>query len=581
MEGYHVVVKNLSKVVKGKKKKKEILHNANFEVNPGEFVAIIGCSGAGKTTLMNLMSGYSSVSSGQIIINGVDLAKDYSLFRGNVAYVPQREILHDTLTLKETLMYAMELRIPNITKEEQQKKFSELISILELEGREYTKIKHLSGGEKRRTAIAMELLNDPKLFLLDEPTSGLDSNIEKKIMKKLRELADSGQTIIMTAHTISNLYMCDKVIIMGQNGKICYCGSYDDIFSHFGIEDFIDVYDVLKENTDMYYEKYCSVVKEKETVLEKEIIQKKSVSIWKQIQILTKRYLNIIWNNKPWLLLLLLEAPAFGVLICLVAPSDGMTRYRDALMGLEAFTLAATWLGTFNSAQEIVKERHVIKKEYMSGMRLFSYIFSKLFVMLLICLYQTFVLVTMVCCYLDPIPSDSLLFSPYIGYLITYFLVTFGACSTGIFISSIARDREITLIITPLYMGTQLLFSGGFLAFSSISEKISNFVIGRWSMEGFGTVTNMVSIAKGKYISVDFSQFDLLDLGNSILTYVDKLKDGLSEFVMNYYFLDSAEKYYAFNVEHLLSVWGILLFTSIFFIGLSIFVIKKSILRQE
>ncbi len=581
MKGYSVTVRHLCKTVKNKRKYKEILHDTSFEVKSGEFVAIIGCSGAGKTTLMNLMSGYSSVTSGQVLINNVDVTREYDHMKGSVAYVPQREILHDTLTLKETLQYAMQLRIPNITREEIQTKLTELITMLELEEKEDTQIKKLSGGEKRRAAIAVELLSNPKLFLLDEPTSGLDSNIEKKIMKKLRELSDSGQTIIMTAHTVSNLYMCDKVIVMGQNGRICYCGSYDDIFAYFGIDDFIDIYDVLKEDTDRYYEKYCETVMKEEPVAQDKFIKKETVGIFKQTSILTKRYLNIIWNNKPWLLLLLLEAPAFGFLICLVGPSDGMTRYRDALMCLEAFTLSATWLGTFNSAQEILKERHIIKKEYMSGMHLFSYLLSKLLVMILLCLYQTFVVVTMVCCYVKPMPSDSLLFSPYIGYLITYFLVTFGACMTGIFISSISRDRETTLVITPLYMGTQLLFSGGFLAFNWISEKISLFVIGRWSMEGLGVVTNMEAIARGKYVSLNLNQIDLMHLGDSFWTYLNRFKDGFSELFMNYYFLDNAQTYYSSTVGHLVFVWGILLFLAIFFIGLSVLVIKKSILRQE
>lgn len=205
--GYDVIVNDVCKVVKNQKK--EILHNVNFEVKSGEFVAIIGCSGAGKTTLMNLMSGYSNVSAGEIWIDGINLKEGFSYLKESIAYVPQREILHDSLTLKETLLYGMQLRIPNITKKEMSIKLVELLKMLELEGRENTKIKHLSGGEKRRAAIAMELLGNPKLFLLDEPTSGLDSNIEKKIMKKLRELANLGRTIIMTAHTVSNLYMCD------------------------------------------------------------------------------------------------------------------------------------------------------------------------------------------------------------------------------------------------------------------------------------------------------------------------------------------------------------------------------------
>lgn len=286
--GYCLSVNQLCKVVKNKHREKEILHNVNLEVNDGEFVAIIGCSGAGKTTLMNLLSGYSRISKGEIRVDGIDLKDNYGKLKGSIAYVPQREILHDTLTLKETLFYGMQLKIPNVTKEEMQKKLEELLKLLELEGKENTKIKYLSGGEKRRTAIAMELLSDPKLFLLDEPTSGLDSNIEKKIMQKLRELANLGKTIIMTAHTVSNLYMCDKVIVMGQNGKICYSGSYEGIFEYFHINDFIDVYDTIKNDTDIYYEKYCQTFVTKNTNEKELISSRKKVCFLKQMTVLTK-----------------------------------------------------------------------------------------------------------------------------------------------------------------------------------------------------------------------------------------------------------------------------------------------------
>ncbi len=111
------------------------------------------------------------------------------------------------------------------------------------------------------------MLSDPNLFLLDEPTSGLDANIEKKIMKKLREIANTGKTIIITAHTISNLHLCDKILFMGKDGKICYYGSYQKILDYFKVEEFVDIYDLLKKDTDYWYKKYMKQDKKEPIII--------------------------------------------------------------------------------------------------------------------------------------------------------------------------------------------------------------------------------------------------------------------------------------------------------------------------
>lgn len=306
--GFSVVIDNVSKQVHVKNKSQTILNNLSLKIHSGEFVAIVGCSGAGKTTLMNILSGYSQPSKGHVYIEGLDILKEEEYFKGKVAYVPQKEILDQTLTLTKSLEYSLKLRMKGIDKKIQKKTIHNVLNILELSHVKNTLIKNLSGGEKKRASIATEMLSDPNLFLLDEPTSGLDANIEKKIILKLREIANTGKTIIMTAHTVSNLNLCDKILFLGTNGRICYFGSYKDIFSYFNVKEFVEIYDILKEDSASWYKKFMSNQEKIEVIPQPKTYQKQRVGFFSQTFTLVQRYTTSLINNKFMLVLLLGQA---------------------------------------------------------------------------------------------------------------------------------------------------------------------------------------------------------------------------------------------------------------------------------
>lgn len=165
--GYSVKIDEISQSVIIKNKPRKILSELSLSVNKGEFIAIVGCSGAGKTTLMNILGGYNKPSKGHVFIEGLDLFKNEDYFKGKIAYVPQQEILDQTLTLQKSLEYSLELRIKNISKKDIKTTINHVLKILELSHVRNSLIKNLSGGEKKRASIATEMLSDPNLFLLD------------------------------------------------------------------------------------------------------------------------------------------------------------------------------------------------------------------------------------------------------------------------------------------------------------------------------------------------------------------------------------------------------------------------------
>lgn len=263
--GIEVEVKDISRMVKCKKgtginggSKKYILQHVSLKISAGELVAVCGGSGAGKTTFMNCINGFEPATSGQVLINGMDLYKNYSSLKNNIGYVPQQDIVHDNLTLKSMLTYTAKLRLQqDITKSEIAEIVDNVLDMVDLTNEKDTYIKKLSGGQRKRASIAVELVSDPSLFFLDEPTSGLDPEAETHLMHSLKNLAVSkGKTVIVITHTLQNIDLFDKVIFLASGGKLCYYGSPENARKFFEVDNLTDAYETISKNTDLYVSKY-------------------------------------------------------------------------------------------------------------------------------------------------------------------------------------------------------------------------------------------------------------------------------------------------------------------------------------
>ena len=553
-------IRNINKEIKIKKRSKKILDDVSFDIGKNKFVAIVGVSGAGKTTLLNVLSGYDKYTSGEIYLDNQSMSKNKDYYLDKISYVPQKEILHNHLTLKKSLYYSATLRNPKLSKKEIMESVNNIISILELNGKENTLIKKLSGGERKRASIASELLSKPDILFLDEPTSGLDSNIEKKLMKSLKELTRKGQTILITAHTVSNLYMCDKIIFMSEGGKICFIGNYEESLKYFQVKEFVDIYEKLKSPIEIekYQNKYKKVKLDKIVKRPIKKVKKEKISIFKEIFVLAKRYIETIWNNKFFTFLLFAQAIIMGISVITVVDHDWLQIYDKAKILLFAFSCAAMWLGLFNSVQEIVKERNIIKLEYFNNMRLSAYNISKIIVFAFICFIQAILFLTIINLKVE-FPAQGILFnSAFLEYLLGFFLVSFSSSMLGMLISSLVKTPEITLIITPIYMMFQLLFSGVLVELSGIGEKISNVIIGRYAIEIFGVTTNLVSVLKNTMLGGIISP----DLTAQMFTM-------------------EAEHYYLYTKTHMFNTLSVLMFTIILFIILTIIVIKHNIYQTD
>ena len=232
----------------GHVREKIILNDVNLSIYPREFVALVGGSGAGKSTLMKALSGFIPAQ-GRVLVNGDDLYTNFGAYRSILGYVPQDDIIHGQLTVRSALTYTAELRLPDASPEEIQKRIADVLAQVEMTEHADKQVNQLSGGQRKRVSIAAELLAEPGLFFLDEPTSGLDPGLEKKMMYTLRRLADGGRTIVLVTHATANIEQCTHVAFMAD-GHLVYFGPPQEALTFFGAQDFSDIYTRLSQAID-------------------------------------------------------------------------------------------------------------------------------------------------------------------------------------------------------------------------------------------------------------------------------------------------------------------------------------------
>lgn len=489
---------NVSKTVGIGKKKKKILQNVDCEIKANEFVAIIGGSGAGKTTLMNAISGFETGFSGKVYCNGADLIKNFPRIKNIIGFVPQQDIIYENLTLERMLEYAAKLRMPQDTEfSERKKRIGEVLKMIDLEEHKKTLIRKLSGGQKKRASIAVELLADPKLFFLDEPTSGLDPGTEKNLMLSLKTLAqEHGKTIIMVTHTTANLHLCDKVIFMGPGGKLCFCGNVEAAKQFYQTDDLVDIYNMVAKDVWFWEKRYRAYAKGNPIIKQHERTDERGEKIKKesgllQFAVLTERYAELLFNDKPRLLILFLQPGLIAILLYIVADDRVFQIYESTKSILFAMSCSAIWIGLFNSIQEICKERCIVKREYMANLRLNGYVLSKVVLQAVIGAVQA-VLLSEIFLKLVDKQKEGVFFEHYsVEIIFTIWLTILASTAMGLMISAFVKEEDKAMTIAPFVLIVQLLFSGILFTLEGVGKKISYCTVSRWSVEGLGSIARL------------------------------------------------------------------------------------------
>lgn len=511
-KGFTIEAKNITFTVN---KNKKLLNDISLTVYPGEIVGIMGLSGAGKTTLLKILSGYTSPTEGQVFINGLDLYKNFERVKNTIGYVPQEDVLYPELTVYEALMYSFKLRLKEkLSKEEIDKRIDSILTDLALPlDIKTVKIgspddKGVSGGQRKRVNIAMELLADPEIIFLDEPTSGLSSVDAKIVMEKLKELSDRGKTIILTIHqpSLVNYKIMDNIAIL-TSGKLAYYGpNYPDSIKYFNSEPYteevlndpdmalIGLYNGETEKNINWQEKYKESEYYKKFVVDRTGKNNNNVnfdknttsSALKQFTTLISRYFKIKVKDKLNTAILLLQAPVIAILLAFLFNGDGVQFNKEhPSVLLFIIVISAMWFGIINSVKEIVSEKAILERERIIGLKLVPYIMSKFIVLAILSFIQVALLVGIVKL---TIPNFDL---NYIKLTILIFVTSLSGVSIGLFVSAITKSVSQALSFVPLVLLPMIIFGGGMMPIIDMPTNklkldayhVSYLMPTRWSLE--------------------------------------------------------------------------------------------------
>ncbi len=499
-EGISLTVQHLGKVVGNEGRPKELLHDVNLQIESNEFVAIIGGSGAGKTTLMNAISGFDRNITGRVYCNGMNLLDNFKYLKAIIGYVPQEDIIYQNLTLRRMLEYTAKLKMPDdLSAQEREKQIDSVLEMVELKPQANTYIRKLSGGQKKRASIAVELLGDPRLFFLDEPTSGLDPGTEQNLMRTLNRLAKTQKkTIIMVTHTIQNLDLCDRIILMGTGGRCCFCGTVEEAKMFFDTENLADAYNVVSADSMVWEREFKKFQKkdyemqvadqETQNTIKSQVRKSSAIRQW---MILVQRYIELIKNDVLRLGILILQPVIIGILLYIVSDENVFDIYENTKTMMFSLCCSGIWIGLFNSIQEICKERNILRREYMTNLKLPVYILSKFFVQAAIGLVQAVLLSGsfMIAVAKD---GEGIFFDSYVPEIILIvWAVIIVSEALGFAVSANAKSGDKAMVAAPFLLIVQLLFSGILFKLEGAGKFISYATASRWTVEALGSIVRL------------------------------------------------------------------------------------------
>jgi ABC-type multidrug transport system ATPase subunit len=476
---------------------KRILQDVTVTVEPGELVAVIGESGSGKSTLVKALAGVSAPSEGAVIVNEDPVATRLT----DLGYVPQDDIVHPELTVREALRYAARLRLPADTSDEElDATVGRALSAVALDAHADNRIGSLSGGQRKRTGVATELLGRPSLLFLDEPTSGLDPGLESKMMRLLRELADESRAVVVVTHATKNLGLCDKVAVMGRGGHLTYYGPPDGAREFFEARDYDGIYDSLaagepadwrarfeRDRTDGA----SSVAPAHSRAQARHRSRTRSVA---QGVTLARRYLKVMLRDRRNLALLIGQVPLLAMANVGLFKSGVFDipggRPSDAVQLLFMLVITVVWLGAIDASREIVKERSVLEREAAAGVGIGAYLASKTVVLFSLVTLQTLLFTAIVLAF-RPLDQDA---SAYLEIGVILVLTGWVAVAMGLAISAFVSSEDQATSITPLAVIPLLLFAGAIVPvqqMGAIVKGLSYVMFSQWSLASVGTGADM------------------------------------------------------------------------------------------
>ncbi|MEV0635444.1 FHA domain-containing protein [Streptomyces sp. NPDC050619] len=508
---------------------KQILKDVSFGVPEKSLIAVIGPSGSGKSTLLKALTGYRPANQGDVLYDNRNLYKQFAELRQRIGLVPQDDILHKELTVKKALKYAAKLRFPSDTStEERDQRIDEVLRELKLDIHKEKKVTSLSGGQRKRVSVALELLTKPSLIFLDEPTSGLDPGMDRDVMQLLRGLADDGRTVLVVTHSVAELAICDKLLVMAPGGAVAYFGPPEEALNFFGYDTWADVFSAFENYRDydwagrwkgsQHYQMYAADI---DAVAPQSVHMPPPHSMrppkpqgWmSQFVTLVRRYTSVIASDKGFLALTVILPAVLGAVSLLIDSGNSLLPNPanpktgriipngTATTVLLILAVGACFAGAANSVRELIKERVIYERERATGLSRSAYLMSKVFVLGVITVLQG-LMVGVIGFASREIPKEGLVLgsATLIELSIPIMALGFTSMMFGLVISSLVKTAEKTMPLLVMFAIIQVVFTGCLFALNGAVgvNEFSYLMPSRWAVAAAGATLDFNKISPPK-----------------------------------------------------------------------------------
>lgn len=505
---------------------KQILKDVSFGVPEKSLIAVIGPSGSGKSTLLKALTGYRPADQGEVLYDNRNLYKQFAELRQRIGLVPQDDILHKELTVKKALKYAAKLRFPaDTTGAERNARIDEVLRELKLDIHKDKKVTSLSGGQRKRVSVALELLTKPSLIFLDEPTSGLDPGMDRDVMQLLRGLADDGRTVLVVTHSVAELATCDKLLVMAPGGSVAYFGPPEEALNFFGYDTWADVFSAFENYRDydwagrwkgsQHYQMYAAdldaVAPQSVQVPPMQAMRPPKPQGWmSQFVTLVRRYTSVIASDKGFLALMVILPAVLGAVSLLIDADKGLLPNPanpqtgriipngTATTVLLILAVGACFAGAANSVRELIKERVIYERERATGLSRSAYLMSKVFVLGLITVFQG-LLVGVIGFASREIPDEGLILggATLVELSLPIMALGFASMMFGLVISSLVKTAEKTMPLLVMFAIIQVVFTGCLFALNDAVgvNQFSYLMPSRWAVGAAGATLDFNRIS--------------------------------------------------------------------------------------
>jgi ABC transport system ATP-binding/permease protein len=492
-----------------------LLEDVSFAAGPATLTAVIGPSGAGKSTLSRVITGGVRPNGGTVSFEGHDLHAEYASMRSRIGMVPQGDVVHHQLTINQALGYTAALRMPpDVTEVGRRSLIAQVLEELELTPHADTRIANLSGGQRKRVSIAMELLTSPSLLVLDEPTTGLDPALDRQVMSMLRSLADAGRVIVVVTHSLDYLDVCDQVLLLAPGGKTAFCGPPSELGRAMGSTDWADIFTELEADPNAAHRRFrghagrpAGPPAEPENPAGAH--NPAAPSPLRQFSTLARRQVRLTVADRRYLVFLLLLPFIVGLLPLAVAGHVGFAKPSpDSIAPFEPkqvlvfLNLGAIFLGTALTIRELVGERAIFRREQAAGLSASAYVMAKIVVFGAAAVVQSAILVLLVTApgIGKPAPPDaSALGSPLLELFVGTAATCVAAAVLGLAVSALAHNSNQVLPLMAVTLTAQLVLAGGFIPVTdrALLDPISWFTPARWGLAATASTADLSNLVAG------------------------------------------------------------------------------------